>query len=194
MVSGDRLKRASCERWGRGKQEVFLAELAMTGILRRACDAVRISRQAIDRRRRNNPHFDAACKAAIAACRARIPEFLAGAAAATFDPDALPDDGINPLPKISVAEAIKIAQLDFAKANTGEQRRMSDEQAAGDIEALREELFRRFMKLRERNMREQLEQGWSYDEERDRTVPPGWVRSPDHCSDDWEDESSQSPG
>jgi hypothetical protein len=111
VVSGNQLKRASPERWGPRKQDAFLAELTQTGILRRACDAVRISRQAVDRRRHNDPHFDAACKAAIAACRARIPEFLAGAAAATFDPDALFDDGANPLPKVTVDQAIKMAQL-----------------------------------------------------------------------------------
>ena len=51
MVCGNRLKRASPERWGPRKQEAFLAELTQTGNLRRACEAVRISRQAVDRRR-----------------------------------------------------------------------------------------------------------------------------------------------
>jgi hypothetical protein len=111
VVSGNQLKRASGERWGPRKQEAFLAELAATGNLRRASKAVGISYEAVRQRRRRDPYLDAASKAAIAACVARIPEFLAGSAAATFDPDALPDDDTNPLPKVSIDQAIKMAQL-----------------------------------------------------------------------------------
>jgi hypothetical protein len=105
------LKRANGERWGKRKQEAFLAELAVTGNYRRASKAVGISYEAVRRRRRNDPRLEAMCKAAIAACQARAPEFLASAMAATFDPEAVLDAEPNALPKVSVAEAIKMAQL-----------------------------------------------------------------------------------
>ena len=105
VASGSQLKRAGAERWSRRKQEAFLAELAATGNLRLASKAVGISYEAVRKRRRKDPHLAAACEAAIEACRARIPEFLAGAAAATFDPDAIADGETNPLPKVTITEA-----------------------------------------------------------------------------------------
>ena len=111
VVCGGQLKRASAERWGRRKAEAFLAELAACGNYRLASKAVGLSYEAARKRRRNDPGLEAACQAAIAACQARIPEFLAGATAQTFDPADLPDDAANPLPKVTVAEAIRIAQM-----------------------------------------------------------------------------------
>jgi hypothetical protein len=110
-MSGNQVKRVSAERWGKRREEAFLAELTLTGNYRIACKAVGISPQAVDKRRRKDARLEAACKAAIAACHARAPEFLAGAMVATFDPEAVLDSQANGLPRVSVAEAIKIAQM-----------------------------------------------------------------------------------
>jgi hypothetical protein len=132
-VSGGKVKRVSAERWGARKREAYLTELAITANHRRASKAAGISYEAVLQRRHNDPHLEAACKAAIEACRARAPEFLANAMAATFDPEAVLDSQASGLPKVSVAEAIKIAQM---KGPAGAEA----EYAPPDIEAVRERL------------------------------------------------------
>src|SRR5207244_10474957 len=91
IVSGNQMKRASGERWGKKKQEVLLAELGASGNMRRACKAAGISKQAVGKRRDKEPYLDAACKAAMEASRARAHEYLARARAETVGPDALAD-------------------------------------------------------------------------------------------------------
>jgi hypothetical protein len=174
IVSGGQLRRVSAERWGKKRQATFLNELAATGNIRRACDAVEISYEAVRKRRRKDPHLDSACHAAIAVCKARAPEFLASAMVATFDPDALPGPETNPLPKVTIAEAIRIAQLRDTTAQNNSQQ--SEEMRADELEELRERVVRKFLKLRKRRMQQNIEQGWSYDESHDQTIPPGWVR------------------
>jgi Mg/Co/Ni transporter MgtE len=133
---------------------------------------VEISYEAVRKRRRKDPHLDAACNAAIAACRSRAPEFLASAMVATFDPETLPDPETNPLPKVTIAEAIRIAQLRDTTAQGNAQQPMQ----ADALEELRERVVRKFLKLRKRRMQDNIEQGWSYDESHDQTIPPGWIR------------------
>jgi hypothetical protein len=140
IVSGGRLKRASGERWGKLKAEAFLTELATNGIVRRACKAVGISYNAVNARRKKDPHLDAACHAAIAACRARMPEFLAGAAAATFDPDVVADAETGALPKMSIDQAIKIAQMNLPSGAEGQI-------APYDVEGVRDRLEKKLRVL-----------------------------------------------
>jgi molybdenum-dependent DNA-binding transcriptional regulator ModE len=182
IASGGQLKRAGHDRWGKRKQEALLAELAAHGNFRQASKAVGISYEAVRKRRRRNPSLEKACKAAIEACRARIPEFLAGAAAATFDPDAIADSGTNPFPKVTIADAIRIAQLGGSKKQEPDE--LPDpfaEEAArmtpDDVAALREKLVRKLRRMRERDMPEWIAQGWSFDEEHDHMVPPGWTKA-----------------
>jgi hypothetical protein len=111
IQSGNRLQRVSSERWGKRKEEAFLAELAVTGTFQIACKAVGISCEAVRKRRRKDPRFEVACKAAIAECARRAPEFLAGAMVATFDPEAVLDAQPGGLPRVSIDQAIKIAQM-----------------------------------------------------------------------------------
>jgi hypothetical protein len=181
VVAGGQLKRASGERWGKKKQQAFLSELAATGNLRRASAAVGLSYEAVRKRRRRDPHLDAACKAAIEACRARIPEFLAGAAAATFDPEAMPDTETDALPKVTVAEAIRIAQLKGA-GPPGDDQPWADENYCyeDDMARIREGLVQKLQAIRRRDRPELLAQGWSYDESWDREIPPGWIKGPDY--------------
>jgi hypothetical protein len=135
----------------------------------------------VRKRRRKDPYLDAACKAAIEACRARISEFLAGAAAATFDPDALIEDGANPLPKVTVAEAIKIAQLHGGARQepAAESDDDPDYDYDDDIADIRERMVQKLQALRRRDRPGLLARGWSYDESWDREIPPGWIKGPD---------------
>ena len=109
--SGNRLQRVSSERWGKLKEEAFLAELTVTGNFRIASKAAGISYEAVRKRRLKDPRLEAACKAAIAECARRAPEFLAGAMVATFDPAAVLDAEPGGLPRVSIDQAIKIAQM-----------------------------------------------------------------------------------
>jgi|1186.fasta_scaffold22330_3 hypothetical protein len=133
IVSGNRLKRVSSERWGKRKEEAFLAELAVTGTFQIACKAVGISCEAVRKRRRKDPRLEAACKAAIAECAKRAPEFLAGAMVATFDPQAVLDAEPGGLPRVSIDQAIKIAQMKLPPG-------VEAEIALPDIEEVRERL------------------------------------------------------
>lgn len=179
MVSGGRLKRASAERWGKRKEQAFMAELATNGLIKRACKAIGISYEAVRRRRRKDARLEAACQAAIEACRARIPEFLAGAAAATFDPDALPEAEAGALPKVSVAEAIRIAQMKSPGPQAAEPWADEDYCYEDEMAEIRERLVQKLQALRRRDRPGRLELGWSYDESWDCDIPPGWIKGPD---------------
>lgn len=50
---------------------------------------------------------------------------------------------------------------------------------AQDVDELREKIIRKLKRLREREKPNWIAQGWSYDEEHDHMVPPGWVRAGD---------------
>ena len=97
--------------------------------------------------------------------------------------DALPDPDTSPLPRISIAEAIKIAQMAAAKAQREAPPNPFAEQAArmgsSEVDAVRERLLKKFKRLGERHRSEKLEQGWTLDEEQDAIIPPGWVKAPD---------------
>ena len=170
IASGNRLKRASPERWSARKQKAYLAELAATGNHRCASKAAGISYEAVLKRRRADPDLEAACQAAIAACGARAPEFLASAMVATFDPQSLPDDGINPLPRITIDQAIRIAQLPGAGGKAAGPTATAVE--AYDVADVARRLADKLDRLGEAALAE----GWQRDESNGCLVPPGWAR------------------
>ena len=153
----------------------FLRALERTGMARTAAEDAGVDY--------TTAYLDAACDAAIVKCQRTANQFLASAVAATVDPDALPDPDTSPLPKISIAEAIKIVQIGAAKAQREAPLNPFAEQAArmgpNEVDAVRERLLRKFKRLRERQRSEKLEQGWTLDEDQDEIVPPGWVKAPD---------------
>jgi hypothetical protein len=151
-----KLVQASAGRWGRKREEAYLAGLAATGNHRRASMAAGISYEAVLRRRRRDPGLEAACKAAIAHCHARAPEFLASAMVATFDPESLPDDGINPLPKVSIAEAIRIAEMKGPRGADG-----AAAIEAYDVGEVRQRLETRMRVLGLLEERDRAADGWT---------------------------------
>lgn len=81
---------------------------------------------------------------------------------------------------MTIDQAIKIGQLNRPKARSAVLANPFAEHGAamgeGKFDALRERLFKKLMRLRDRQRAELLAQGCSYDESHDAIVPPGWVR------------------
>jgi hypothetical protein len=103
---------------------------------------------------------------------------LVEAANKSFDPDDIDTGEIQP--KVSVAEAIRIVQAHGSKKQQDMLPNPFADQAAlmsaEDLDALRERLVRKMMRLRDRLRAESLAEGWTVDDEHDALVPPGWVR------------------
>lgn len=53
-----------------------------------------------------------------------------------------------------------------------------------EVDALRERIIRKLRRLRDRDMPDMIAAGWSYDEDYDHMVPPGWVRDPEAGTDE----------
>jgi len=103
---------------------------------------------------------------------------LVEAANRSFDPDELDVGGVQP--KVSIADAIRIAQLHGSKAERSALANpfQSQELSAGGAEDARERLFKKLLRLKRRRTAERLAEGWAYDEELGLAVPPGWIKRP----------------
>ena len=101
--------------------------------------------------------------------RAAIEMYLVEAANRSFEPD-----------ELDVAEAIKVTQRG-AKPQQQAPDPYDDPEYDYEREVadIRERLVQKLQALRRRDRPALLAQGWSYDEEYDREIPPGWVRAGD---------------
>jgi hypothetical protein len=170
---GGKLVRAGPGRWNREAEQRFFDELAASANVRRACAAAGVSANAVYARRMKRPDFRAKWDAVLETGRAAIEMHLVETAKKSFDADELDTGDVQP--RVSVAEAIRIVQIHGSKAQ--QQRIEEIEPPEDEIEAVRERLFNKLQRLRERCMKEDVEKGWSYDEEHNMTIPPGWVRA-----------------
>ena len=104
---------------------------------------------------------------------------LVEAANRSFEPEELDTGAVEP--KVSVAEAIRIVQVHGSKKSEEELPNPFAEQAASmtqeDVAELRERIIRKLRRLRDREKPKWIAEGWSFDEEHDHMVPPGWVRA-----------------
>jgi hypothetical protein len=98
----------------------------------------------------------------------------------TFDPDELETGDVQP--KVTIDQAIKIAQIGAAQARAGrgadpfqEEEHVSEEEA----NELRDQLVRKLQRLADRHTAELAAQGWIWDEANQVMVPPGWVKTSD---------------
>jgi hypothetical protein len=177
--SGAQLRRAGHDRWNQRKEKLFFDELAATANVKRAAKAAGVSPNAVYQRRMRDAHFRAKWAAVLETGRASIEMHLVEAANRSFEPEEL-EVGDAP-PKVSVAEAIRIVQVHGSKKQQEMLPHPLDEQAAAmspdDFEQVRERLLKKLKRLSARRRREQLEEGWTLDEEHDRMIPPGWVRA-----------------
>ena len=180
LVGGaGQLKRAGHDRWSQRKEKLFFDELAATANVKRAAAAAGVSPNAVYQRRTRDSHFKAKWAAVLETGRASIEMHLVEAANRTFDPDELDTGDVQP--KVSVAEAIRIVQTHGSKKQQEEM--LPDpyaEEAArmtqDEVAELREKIVRKLRRLRDRDMPQRIAEGWSFDEEHDHMVPPGWVR------------------
>src|SRR4051794_9719081 len=87
VIVGGQLKRVGPGRWSKAKEQAFLAELAWSGNVRRACEAVGLSTAALSRRRLKDAYLAAAWNAAVEVARTRLNGLVVEAGNRTFDPD-----------------------------------------------------------------------------------------------------------
>jgi hypothetical protein len=180
VVSGGKVRRAGTGRWSKAKEAIFFEELAATANATLAAKAAGVSANAVFARRLKHPLFRAKWEAVLKTARASIQMHLVEEAKRTFDPEALETGEVAP--RVTIDQAIKISQLHASKTKAEEALPdpFAEEAAAmspEDVQALREKIIRKLRRMRERDMPDMIAEGWSYDEERDHMVPPGWTRN-----------------
>jgi hypothetical protein len=179
-ISAGKVRRVGPGRWSAAKEQRFFEELAATANLRMAADAVGISSNAIRVRLLKHPLFAAKFDAVLQSTAATIDLYLVQESRRSFDPESIDTGEVTP--KVTIDQAIKISQLNASKRKKAEAdpdpfaepERGAD---AFDGHSVREDLVRKLRRLRDREMPDWIAKGWSFDEEYDHLVPPGWVRA-----------------
>ena len=175
MARGGQMKRAGRGRWSKAKEKVFFDELAATANARAAAAAVGLSKNAVLQRRLRHPVFAAKWDAVVRSARAAISLYAIEAANQTFDPGEL-DTG-EVAPKVTIDQAIKISQIDAAKAAREAQAEPFEVPEAGDaMDEMRGRLIAKLQRMHQRHIIEKQAAGWAYDESYDVLIPPGWVK------------------
>jgi len=180
---GPQLVRAGAGRWSKRAGERFLTALAVTANINRAAAAAGFSDTTLYNRRLKDRHFAAAWEAAVAAGRARVDAYLVEAADRTFDPDSASFD--SDLPKMTIAEAIKVMQLAKASGKAGGEPAALGRGWIGDpawgtpeneaeVEQVRKGIIGKLERLSRREAAEKLAAGWTRDGED--WVPPGYSK------------------
>ena len=177
IVSGGQVKRAGHDRWSKRKERIFFDELAATNNIHRSAAAAGVSYNAVNARRLRHPLFAAKWDAVVDMAKASINMHLLEVANDAFDPAKLAGGHVQP--KVTVAEAIRIVQIGAAKKQAplaGDPFAQQAPASSEELDERRERLVRKFIRLRQRETKEKLAQGWAFDEEHKIVVPPGWVR------------------
>lgn len=178
-----RLVQAGQTRWNQRGEEAFLTELAVTANVKRAAAAAGFSASALYARRRTNPGFAAAWDSAAAAGRARLELYLVEAADRTFDPASAADEA--EIPKMTIAEAIKVLQLAQGKSGRpaaaipASERGWIGDPAWGtpegeaEMDEIREGIIGKLERISRQEDEKKLAAGWTRDGEN--WVPPGYA-------------------
>jgi hypothetical protein len=174
-IGNGQVRRAGHGRWSTRKEKLFFDELAATNNIKRSAKAAGVSYNAVLARRLKHPLFRAKWEAVAQSAKASIGMHLLEASKATFDPDTL--DLPDTMPKVTVAEAIRISESKTAKQEPADPFDDGQYSYENDIADIRERLVQKLQAMRRRDRPELLAQGWSYDEEYDSDIPPGWVRA-----------------
>jgi hypothetical protein len=182
VISNGQLKRAGHGRWSKRKEKIFFDELAATANATRAAAAVGVTKNAVLQRKLRHRLFSAKWDAVVASGKAAIGLYLIEASNETFDPRNV-ETGVDMesiTPKVTIAEAIRISEQGAKAAR--EAGNPFEEEAEQMDSAERDELtsilLKKLTRLKEREEKEQLSEGWTRDEENGVLVPPGWTRSP----------------
>jgi hypothetical protein len=179
VASNGRMKRVGHDRWSRRKEKIFFDELAATNNIKRSAEAAGVSYNAVLARRLKHPLFRAKWEAVAQCAKAGIGMYVLEASQQTFDPDTI--DVPSAMPRVTIAEAIRISESKPARGRSGElpPDPFAEEAASmteDEVAEIKERIIRKLQRMRRRDRPELLAQGWSYDEEYDRDIPPGWVR------------------
>jgi hypothetical protein len=180
---GGKLVKAGSGRWSKKAEQAFLAELAASASIKRACEAAGFSRETLNKRRLKDRHFAAAWDAAVEMGKAEVQAYLVEATKQTFDPAELPGPDESPLPKVSVSEAINIARLKGPGENSAARKSTHEDPFFDGWEEDHQEyldacgrLKEKIARLGELSREKQMEKGWTLAEQEDVMVPPGWAR------------------
>jgi hypothetical protein len=176
VAANGQVKRVGHGRWSRRKENIFFVELAATNNIKRSAKAAGVSYNAVLARRLKHPLFRAKWDAVAQCAKAGIGMYVLEASKKTFDPDTL--DIEEATPKVTIAEAIRISQGAGSNKPGPAADPFEDEaySYADEMDEIRERIVRKLQAMRRRDRPGLLAQGWSYDEEHDREVPPGWVK------------------
>lgn len=186
VVCAGKVRRRGHGRWSKAKEKVFFEELAATANMRMAADAAGVSTNAIRARRHKSRLFAAKFDAVVRNAGAVIDLYLVEEARKTFDPETIDSGDVQP--RVTIDQAIKISQLNAAKAKRegAAGNPFEDEQDEPeydyheDVADIRERIVRKLQLMKKRDMPDMIAQGWSYDERYDHMVPPGWIHGPDY--------------
>ena len=180
-LGGGQMKRAGEGRWSERKERVFFAELAATANVRRSAEAAGVSTQAVYARRLRHAPFARQWEAAVETGKVRLQMLLIAAAERCFDPDLLADEANAP--EVSVGEAINILKTREGKERAGQSVSGrgwtgpdEDEGGEDEYDEACGRIVERLKRLGERTRDERAAAGWTWCEEHQAMVPPGWVR------------------
>ncbi|MEO6433898.1 MAG: hypothetical protein ABIO29_07980 [Sphingomicrobium sp.] len=176
------VRRVSGERWTDAKERRFFDELVASANVRRAAEVAGVSVQAVYARRAKHGPFRMRWAQALENGRAAIETHLVAQARNALDPGSMDLPAGDP--RVSIGEAIKIAQMNQARGGRGgafadpsyeDQAALMHEE---EIEALSQRLMRKINGLRARLIRDE---GYTDDPETGCCIPPGWVRVADQA-------------
>jgi hypothetical protein len=174
-----KVTRVKAGRWSPAAERSFLAVLADTCNVTMAARMTGFSTTAVYNRRLNDETFRVRWDAALDAGCARLELLLVERATRALDPDSLPAPSEE---KVSISDALAI--LRQARGGTGAGGAQGRGRGAGQVvrkppqnpEELRAGIMAKFERVRARQEREQLAEGWTKADD-GTMVPPGWVRA-----------------
>jgi hypothetical protein len=183
VVSGGKVRRAGAERWSKRKEKIFFDELAATANVRMAADAAGVSANAVHARRLKHRLFAAKWAAVEAVAKSSINMHLIEEAKKSFDPANLDTGDVEP--RVTIDQAIRISHSGGGPKKQQQAAEEAWEEDDGysyedDVAEVRERIVRKLQRLQERERRDQLAAGWSYDESYDLMIPPGYVQGRDY--------------
>ena len=143
------LVKAGKGRWSDRAEAMFLAELGVTGCVRRAARAAGFSTTALYARRKAHPDFADRWDEASAAAETYLRSLVLGAGIAAFDPFAEAEGEVEGArPRVTVAEAISILRLRGSSSATGGGGLGRHSPEEPSIEEVRDEVLQRLAAIR----------------------------------------------
>lgn len=177
---GDKLVRAAPGRWCARVEETFFDTLELTGCVRTAAAAARISTNALYARRKAYPEFAARWDEVEARAALQLPALLHTAAVASLGPDPSTGSGQGRrrgrgrLPRVNVDQAIRISRIKAPGAGDGRRGGIGPDRRVATKAELIETAVKLLGMLKRRNRKARLAQGWT--EAGDgHLIPPGWA-------------------